>query len=87
MQQKTNILRVIRGGLYNTRIYRGHVSGARQRIIVARSENEAYALMLDSLAGVCYESNEVFTDPETDEYLLACYRHSPVGVYILKALS
>ena len=68
----------------DTHIYRGHVSGEKQRIIVANNPNEAYALMLDALAGEKYETNEVYADPETNRFLKAYYRRSPVGVYDIK---
>lgn len=80
-----NFLRVIPGGLYNTKVYRGHVSGSVQRIVVARSANEAYALMLDSLAYKNYDFKEVYTDLEEDENIINMFSHSPVGVYKLSS--
>ena len=65
----------------NTHIYRGHVSGHNQRIIIATSPNEAYALMLDALAGKEYEINEVYADPEQNRYIQAYYKRYPIGVY------
>lgn len=62
-------------------IYRGHVSGQEQKVIVASNPNEAYALMLDALAGKKYEANEVYADPENDRHIQAYYKRYPIGVY------
>lgn len=64
-----------------TYIYRGHASGTHERIIVASNPNEAYALMLDALAGKQHEKEEVYADPEHNKYLKAYYKRFPIGAY------
>lgn len=70
---------VIKGGTPPVKIFNGFRGLEREKVIVATSNNEAYALLLDAEYGS--DPAALSVEAAEDGHVVHNYRKYPVGVY------
>lgn len=79
MGKRNRKFSVIKGGRFDHKVYAGRIGQTLSSTIVAKSENEAYALLLDQQYG--HDIAGVFAEPETDAGIIRQFRNQCTGVY------
>lgn len=79
MGKRNRRFSVIKGGRFGHKVYAGGIGQTLSSTIVAKSENEAYALLLDQQYG--HDTAGLFAEPETDTGIIRQFRNQCIGVY------
>lgn len=79
MRKRNREFSVIKGGRFGLKVYAGGTGQTLSSTIVAKSANEAYALLLDQQYG--RDMAGAFAEPETDVSIIRRFRNRCVGVY------
>lgn len=79
MKKKRGKFSVINGGRFGLKVYVGGIGQTPLNTIVAKSTNEAYALLLDHQYGC--DPAGAFAEPEVDMNIIRRFKNRCMGVY------